>query len=246
MINSLGLRDLDTYSPQVRAFMQDIERSFLQIAPPAEIIQLRDSVEGIGFCLETDEAPANQFECFSCGAFKEAYHASDSVVMKFCSTDNPTEKEKKLLDDALDAGLQDLFVPTFFHRLPSNLWVTLLDDSNSSRFTYNSKYHDWVRDNDVEDFELNYLEIQPLVVPATHIKCEWINWEEKRLSPAKRIPTSNRTWLQSIMDNYGEETLEKFADFCEDRQIWDLHNDNIGFLRTPEANLPIILDWMSN
>ena len=87
-------------------------------------------------------APGEVFECFSCGAFKEAYHASDSIV--------------------------------------------------------------------------------------------------------RRIPTRNLTWLKSIVENYGKEFFEKFAIFCDDWHIWDLHEDNIGFSRTPEVELPIILDWMSD
>lgn len=59
----------------------------------------------------------------------------------------------------------------------------------------------------------------------------------------RRIPTINLTWLKSLAENYGAETFERFAIFCD---IWDLHNENIGFLRTREVELPIILDWMSD
>lgn len=93
-------------------------------------------------------APGEVFECF----FKEAYHASNSIVVKFCSTDNETKREQALLAAAEEADILELFVPTFFHRLP----VTQLDD-----------------------FELNYLEIQPIVVPASHVAYENIAWDEQ-------------------------------------------------------------------
>ena len=261
MVNTLELRNLETYSPEIQTFLREIEKSFLLTlnnCVPAdrqekEALQLRDTVEGIGNCLEIGSAPGDQFECFSCGTFKEAYHASDSIVVKFCSVDNETTREQALLHAAKEADILELFVPTFFHQLPINLAVTQLDDTNSSRYTYNYHYHTWDRNPDAEDFELNYLEIQPIVIPASHVNCKMIPWDAQgEVIPGiakiamRRIPTSNLTWLRSIVEHYGKDFFEKFAIFCDDWHIWDLHDDNIGFLRTPEIELPIILDWMSD
>lgn len=261
MVSTLKLRNIEICSPEIQTFVQEIEQSFLQVlnncVPAAskekEAIQLRDTIEGIGDCLENNIAPGDQFNCFSCGAFKEAYHASDSIVVKFCSVDNETDKEQSLLAAAEDAGLLHLFVPTIFHELPCKLPVTQLDDSNSSRYYYNYNYHTWNRNPGTEDFELNYLEIQPLVIPSSHIAYETIAWDiQNEIIPGipmtvmRRIPTTNLTWLKSLAENYGTEIFERFAIFCDDWHIWDLHEDNIGFLRTPEVELPIILDWMSN
>lgn len=180
MVNTLELRGIETYSPEIQTFLREIEKSFLQVlnnCVPAdqqekEAIQLRNTVEGIGNCLEMHCAPGEVFECFSCGAFKEAYHASNSIVVKFCSTDNETKREQALLAAAEEADILELFVPTFFHRLPVNLPITQLDDTNSSRYTYNYHYHTWCKDPSVDDFELNYLEIQPMVIPASHVAYE--------------------------------------------------------------------------
>lgn len=122
MVNTLELRGIETYSPEIQTFLREIEKSFLQVlnnCVPAdqqekEAIQLRDTVEGIGNCLEMHCAPGEVFGCFSCGAFKEAYHASDSIVVKFCSTDNETKREQALLAAAKEANILELFVPTFF------------------------------------------------------------------------------------------------------------------------------------
>lgn len=261
MVETLNLRGLEGFSPEIQTFLRTLEKSFLHTlntCVPAdkqdkEIFQLRDTIEGIGDCLEDNIAPGDRFDCFSCGAFKEAYHASDSIVVKFCSIDNKTDKEQNLLAAAEDAGLLHLFVPTIFHELPCKLQVTQLNDSNSSHYYYNYNYHTWDRNPDAEDFELNYLEIQPLVVPSSHIAYENIAWDEQGevipgipMTIVRRIPTTNLTWLKSLAENYGAETFERFAIFCDDWHIWDLHEDNIGFLRMPEVELPIILDWMSN
>lgn len=261
MVNALELRDIETCSPEIQIFLREIEQSFLQVlnrscsaaSKEKEAIQLRDTIEGIGNCLETYCAPGEVFNCFSCGAFKEAYHASDSIVVKFCSTDNETKKEQALLAAAKEADILELFVPTFFHQLPVNLSVTQLDDSNFSRYYYNYNYHTWNRNLNIEDFELNYLEIQPLVIPSSHITYETTSWNKQDeiilgvpITVVRRIPTANLTWLKSLVENYGIDTFKRFAIFCDDWHIWDLHNDNIGFLRTREVELPIILDWMSD
>lgn len=165
MVNTLELRGIETYSPEIQTFLREIEKSFLQVlnnCVPAdqqekEAIQLRDTVEGIDNCLEMHCAPGEVFGCFSCGAFKEAYHASDSIVVKFCSTDNETKKEQALLAAAEEADILELFVPTFFHRLP----VTQLDDTNSSRYTYNYHYHTWCKDPSVDDFDWLSYYVEP-------------------------------------------------------------------------------------
>lgn len=55
MVNTLELRGIDAYSPEIQTFVREIEQSFLQVlnnCVPAdqqekEAIQLRDTVEGI-------------------------------------------------------------------------------------------------------------------------------------------------------------------------------------------------------
>lgn len=195
MVNTLELRGIETYSPEIQTFLREIEKSFLQVL--------------------NNYVPADQ-----------------------------QEKEADILE---------LFVPTFFHQLPVNLSVTQLDDSNSSRYYYNYNYHTWIRNLNTEDFELNYLEIQPLVIPSFHITYETTSWNKQDeiilgvpITVVRRIPTANLTWLKSLVENYGIDTFKRFAIFCDDWHIWDLHEDNIGFLRTPEVELPIILDWMSD
>lgn len=66
MVNTLELRGIDAYSPEIQTFVREIEQSFLQVlnnCVPAdqqekEAIQLRDTVEGIGNCIAL---PVNVF-----------------------------------------------------------------------------------------------------------------------------------------------------------------------------------------
>lgn len=97
-----------------------------------EADKVKNTIEVLGECFAAGTAPA---DCFSCGSFKEAYHASDDIVMKFCSCENDTEAEAALLNDAMAAGFEDLFVPTYFHKLPIPMATLELDDTNSARMS---------------------------------------------------------------------------------------------------------------
>lgn len=100
-----------------------------------EAEKVKSTIEVLGECFAAGAAPADSFHCFSCGSFKEAYHASDDIVMKFCSCENDTEAE---------AGFEDLFVPTYFHKLPIPMEIHELNDTNSERYYYDSYKQTWV------------------------------------------------------------------------------------------------------
>lgn len=261
MVKTLNVRGLNDYSSEVCNFLQDIESSFLDVIntyqePKCQMIEaekVKNTIETLGECFEAGAAPADTFHCFSCGSFKEAYHASDDIVMKFCSCENDTEAEAALLNDAAEAGFEDLFVPTYFHKLPIPMAIHELDDTNSERYYYDSYKQTWVHNPECGDFELTYMEIQPLVTPASTISCKILPWRYKE-ETVLGIPTEtvrdvgiyNLKWLGAFVDVYGAERFMKFADFCGEHLIRDLHDGNIGFMRKGEVEIPIILDWLSD
>lgn len=261
MVKTLNIRGLDDYSPKVRDFLQDIESSFLDVVntyiqPEFQLVEaekVKNTIEDLGECFDADTAPADMFSCFSSGSFKEAYHASDDIVMKFCSCENDTEAEAALLNDATAAGFEDLFVPTYFHKLPIPMATLELDDTNSARYFYDSHEQTWVHDPKYGDFELTYMEIQPLVTPADTLSCTVLPWGYKE-ETVLGIPTEivrdvgiyNLKWLEAFVNVYGVERFMEFAKFCGEHLIRDLHDGNIGFMRKGEVEIPIILDWLSD
>lgn len=77
---------------------------------------------------------------------------------------------------------------------------------HSTRYTYDSHYHTWRQNPDIEAFELNYLEIQPIVVPAY----KNIGWDEQgevipgiSMTVVRRIPTRNLTCGLAIQNHVG-------------------------------------------
>lgn len=261
MVKTLNVRGLNDYSSEICNFLQEIESSFLDVIntyqePKCQMVEaekVKNTIEVLGECFAAGTAPADSFHCFSCGSFKEAYHASDDIVMKFCSCENDTEAEAALLNDAAEAGFEDLFVPTYFHKLPIPMAIHVLDDTNSERYYYDSYKQTWVHNPECGDFELTYMEIQPLVTPASTISCTILPWDYKE-ETVLGIPTEtvrdvgiyNLNWLEAFVNVYGAERFMKFADFCGEHLIRDLHDGNIGFMRKGEVEIPIILDWLSD
>lgn len=261
MVKTLNIRGLDDYSSEVRNFLQDIERSFLDFIntyqePKFQMIEaekVKNTIEELSECFDANRGPGEIFDYFSSGSFKETYRASDDIVMKFCSCENDTEGEARLLALAEEADFADLFVPTYFHELPVPMAVCHLDDTNSDRYHYSSCKHTWVHNEECGDFELTYMEIQPLVTPAEALVCETLPWRYKEkiifgipTETVRDVGIYNLKWLEAFVNVYGAERFEKFADFCSEHYIRDLHDGNIGFMRKGEVEIPIILDWLSD
>lgn len=264
-ISTLNLRKIEIYPKELQDFASTLETAFLNALNTyvpatkreAEALQLQDTIETILLCLDNNFAPGDHFDYFSCGAFKEAYLASDSIIVKFCSNANETCRERHLLKEAEAANLANLFVPTTFIELPTSLPITHLEDDSSNSWIYDHHYHTYVESKNYDDWYLNYLEIQPRVSPASAVPCEFLPWDYQNLeinstlsiprAMINRVSTTNKTWLLSIVENYGLEKLKEFAVFCDDHHIWDLHNNNIGFTISLDGKeIPIILDWMSD
>lgn len=234
----------------IKKFISELEESFAALTPNEyEAKQVRETLDTISNCLAYNIPPGDNFaKSLSSGAFKEAYMASDSIVIKFCTCDNPTGKEAELLMAADDCEVGKLFVPTYFHKLPFPLGVSYVEDSNSLRYSYNSRYRIMERNEEIEDFMLTHLEIQPFVRLAIDSLNEEYDYTRKRPIPGiprcirERIKVTDYSWLSAIANRHGPEMFEKFVDFYEYFGLYDLHDENIGY--TFEGD-PIILDWMS-
>lgn len=242
MIKTLGLRNIDAYQLEIQTFLREIEQSFLHALNsyvPAdqqekEVIQLRDTVESIGVCLENSSSPDLALDYLSNGSFKETYRASDSIIVKFCASDNETQKEEYLLKAGKRESLEQLFVPTSFHHLPFDLPTFYLEDPEIAG----------------PDYALDFLEIQPLVTPAFKIDWKPIPWDNNQpihgipVKVLRKIDMYNLTWIEAVLNCYGKNFFMKFADFCEKYQVWDLGEHNIGFIKS--TNIPVIFDWLSD
>lgn len=215
--------------------------------------------------LEDECSPQNFFTPLACGAFKECYALLDSpqFIVKFCSQLNKTDKEIYILEQADEAGLAPLFLPTYFVPITScALPAELLDEEHaddSSRWTLRDPDGESVTQNpDWEVPVLKYIEVQPrisrLAYPKdtylskeSYLDCPWLdeNGNEIPWEIINAIGASSREWLAAVIRCYGVDTLIKLASFCEEFGVYDLHNNNVGYLVLNNQEYPVILDWLS-
>lgn len=202
--------------------------------------------EANDFCNKLDKIFDGQSisSCFGkrigAGSFKEVYQLGNTCVIKFCAGENDTENESCLLNEAIDRGFEDLFVPSYFIPLPSENFVNL------EYFTFDDEIE--------EDGKVVYLEhrtyaetiiIQPLVesLPAqTSVKSGRLfdPVSGKEITPSSVFYFLE--WTQDIINLYGASYFRDFMKFTNEFHIRDLHEENIGYYQ----GKPIIFDWLSD
>lgn len=174
------------------------------------------------------------------GAYKEVFKAfgfnGRPGVIKFTSSNNRTEDEILLYQQAWNMGVAEFFPPTRHidlcgYALPK-LAILLLNPPLACK----------VSDTDYIDG----LIVQPLAVPLNQYKPGKIVQLHRKFY---RIPNHYKdalrmkddTWLKDAVRVYGKPKVEKFITFAADEGIGDLTPDNLGYL----DGRPVILDCLS-
>lgn len=212
---------------------------------------------------------SGKFDFIAHGAFKEVY-GYGSIVLKFCSEDNETEKERDIINAAFDGDLGDVFLPTVFIPIDNPKLVPLyyLDEDETNRnddYTYDDKEHTWKRRDDDENcgYHAVWLEIQQRIEttceddaanlmmdfanPSNYNKCPVVDELGRPISYSCAADTGigSKTWMQAVINIYGFEYFAELAAFITDYDISDLHNRNIGYYKRDNKLLPVIIDWLS-
>lgn len=205
------------------------------------------------------------FDRIGNGCYKECFSLTNGLVIKFASEYNRTDEEERILHLAEEAGILPLFLPTWFIYLESfHPELCVLSDGASDQLTYDSKYHTYVTNPDFCGDRANAALIQPRIW-RTSGECSSALLESNfhdywRSGPlccphtgeviefdeARQWSISDKKWLQEVLNYYGAEFFHRAAKFMEDHSIYDLHQDNIGYLIDADGKLrPVILDWLS-
>lgn len=113
-------------------------------------------------------SPADNFDYVDKGAYKECYELNEKYIIKFTSNENPTRREINLLKNAADAGIDKVFLPTYYIELPTDTVILpeMTDEARLERtfFTYNSwddENESWEQDEDDYTVYAEYAIIQP-------------------------------------------------------------------------------------
>lgn len=210
--------------------------------------------------------PDDVFDYLDKGSYKECYELpyNDNYIMKFSTENNDTTSEQGILAAAKSAGLDEIFIPTYFIPL-YDIRVSLpyiAEDSGYGYNTFDSKNDTfiWVNDDGVNvlsDFIIIQPRIDGIVAHSYDTDGDYsFNISEDRphykplinsetgeiISPnrIRNISVNNYYWMEKFVVNYCD-LIDKFNAFCAKYCITDLHNYNIGFLNEK----PIIIDWLS-
>lgn len=246
--------------------MQTVRASDMRADYNADI---RDFIDNVTSMLTHAASPAEYFTPIECGSFKECYEAPGNWIIKFAASFNNTQKERGILAAAREYGLNQLFLPTIFIELPVNLPITQLDSEyspwsceadicqNSCSCNCCECEFGHQREN---DSYLTTAILQPRAVTANNLPYVLIPDQESYLKYPLTLSTGDvipweemiyhdiecRSWVEDIITQWGDKTWEALSRFMKDFCITDLHRHNIGYLKTPSADLPVIFDWLSS
>lgn len=206
-------------------------------------------------CIDNNSTPYDIFNCFSSGAFKEAYDEIPGLVFKLASYGNQTKREIALLQEAQKAGLGDIFLPTYFIKLEDTYLHMPLVEENNQDSVWDSERETYVDYR--EDIYAEYIELQPMATPFNDSEKEFKDFDWRKISHTKdytvihgtpisnelliNCSSKNEIWVGDFVEYYGPEKFERFVNFCGKHHVSDLHDDNIGYYE----GRPIILDWLS-
>lgn len=226
---------------------------------------LLENVKLLRDALNTKTCPVNFWQPIACGAYKECYHMAGApeFVIKFASQLNRTQDEIEILQLADCVGLSDLFLPTYFVPLCSTtLPADLLDDEHSDDSSR------WItRPGDSEGYtqnpnwvvpELKYIQIQPTISRLSYPKDRMLDPAEYEDCPllsdaGQPIPwdtvyettIASRDWLAAVIRCYGSRMVRDLASFIQTNCLYDLHNNNTGYILRNGVEYPVIIDWLS-
>ena len=86
-------------------FLEQAKAALLALDPEYST-DIKDAIANLAKTLFRQDYPDKYFgEALGTGCYKEAYKVSPHCVIKFCTFDNPTEREENLYNAALDANL---------------------------------------------------------------------------------------------------------------------------------------------
>lgn len=242
-----------------RSMLQHISATYKSI----DNTSIEDYVASIETLLTDRSAIESHFTPIACGAFKECYQLNRDFVIKFASYNNETDIEEALLDEAAEAGVAEIFLPTWYCHLNSKgPDLLMLDDEDSSRYYYDEEAHTYVENEDWTSQYADYIIIQPRIAYTVesqsyiHIprnamdydKAPIIDTEGNKVDfrTAYNFYVSSQTWLQDVMNTYGIEFFNRLADFIRENDVHDLHTGNIGYYVRKDGKLaPVIFDCLS-
>jgi hypothetical protein len=224
-------------------------------------------VDNINALIDFAALPDDLFNYKNHGSFKQCYDSGiDGWIIKFYTTECQIGAERQILEAAKERGIGQLFVPTYIIELPRLLDAVHIDSDGSCQCSNCGGYDDdYTGKGDCDDDSGSYEQLcgailQPEVLPLEAIPYTSVRTENQYLKQPlywtdgsiidyaffTTLDIDYREWLQDVIRLYGDETFRTFRNFIEEYNLDDLHSGNLGYMTTPNGDIPIILDWLSS
>lgn len=244
--------DIEQYTCVTRELLTTIAIDMIEFINkhPDEAVDVIDGLINLGTLQDNFKNSSSEevFELIGSGCYKECYYFSPSLIIKFCALHNPTSKEKEILLIAQENNFNDIFIAGKYYNLPHSLTSNHLNWNNSifthvciqpRVITVLSKYEDY---DDLINIKCStHYSEWPLIRETLGLS------ESAQSCDYRGINMVCECWVLDFIKIYGAERLKQFAQFCAKYNIFDLHNENIGYTLPDKNGLsyPIVLDWMS-
>lgn len=272
LLNTLHYKE----HPQFDKFIFDAAyelESLMELSsnPREDYEAVLDGMEALIALLEDltpEVTPEKYFDMMGFGHFKECYAFSPHIVLKFCAERNPTKEEEQIPLDAFNNDMDEMFVPTRYLELPRYIESATLEKDDDDAEVYDEDNGGWCENPEWHDNTiLTHICFQLItdIVPEDDGErdAEFLTnpkyWAETCADcgiPPEETPDAwqglagaCRIWVTALIERRGLDYVRKFAEFCFEYHVWDLHADNVGFIRSYNPQLPlampVVLDWMS-
>lgn len=217
--------------------LPDIEKAFQELnVPQSEIaptLEALDKALCLGYTL--DEV----LDFIDNGSYKECYEGPGNTVIKFASEENASELETYIVDAAKEAGLGDVFIPTYVFQLPQNLDLVHLDLVNTGL--------DKEGEEEYEYQQATTVIIQPRVITANDARLYEDYYTQDTypadapisLKECRTAPYRSLSWIRL----FDAETYKKFTAFCKEHEIYDLYGANVGVWEKNNKLYPVVFDF---
>lgn len=232
---------------------------------PIDASDMKDIISNFTDIMSNQALMEDVFHRIGNGCYKECFELTNNLVIKFASECNRTTEEERILNLAEEAGVLPLFLPTWFVYLESfHPELCVLSDDASGQMTYDPEYHTYVTNPEFCGERSDAILIQPRIWKTSgecgprYLENNFHDyWNEGPLvcphtgeviehDEARQWSVSDKDWLQAILDYYGADFFHTAAKFMVDHSMYDLHQDNIGYIIDAEGKRrPVILDWLS-
>lgn len=236
-------------------FLEDVRAAMWRLSPKLFCADIHCAMNSMVGLAEFGGAPDTFFNDFAgTGSYKEAWREG-TVIVKFAVGGDIIEREIAAYNDSTKYGIQQLFCPTEYIPIPSDLHIILTEMDEERVYSDDPRWYAAEASNGDSRYaapEAAYVVIQPYAEMRNDQQ------ELKTLGQLIGNPLTLNSggvlndneylsidapheWRESVIDMYGDIMYRDMSWGLNRLNISDLSIANVGWI----DKYPVILDWLS-